>query len=177
MYENKIVKVTEPDDPRRCQAVAGNRQCPNQAMEGVTYCQLHGGPPALLKIEKQDGHLYRLAKYQERVLDLAQHPEAKTIRNEIGILRMVLEEIINKCSTPNDLFLYSAKINDTVTRIEKCVIACNRLETANKVLLDKQAAMQLASQIIGVIGNNITDADLLSRIGDQILELLKDERS
>lgn len=165
--EQKFERV-EPDSPYRCQGMAKHTQCPYKALEGSTYCAMHGGVQAQRRIAEKINRQYNLAKWQARVEKFSDHDHVKSLRDEIGIARLLLEETVTQCKDTTDLLLFSGKIGDLVTRIEKLVTSCHRLEGSMGMMIDKSAALHLAGQIVEIIAEEISDELIVDRIGSKI---------
>lgn len=163
---NKGFTKCEADDPGRCQSAGGFGQCPFLSVNGTTHCPRHGGTKG---IENKVKSMYRLMQWQGRVDEFAGEEGIKSLRDEIGITRMMLEAIVQKCSDGNDMVMQSSKISSMVMSIEKLVSSCHRLEASSGQLLDKSSAINLASQIVVIIGNHIEDADVIDRISADIV--------
>lgn len=123
-------------------------------------------------IAKKVKKMYDLAMWQSRVEEFSDHDEVKTLRSEIGVLRLLLENTLIKCKNQTDLLLYSAKISELVGKIEKLVMSCNRLEASTGMLLDKSAALHLASQMVEIIGNYVDDAEAIDGIASEIAQVI-----
>ena len=135
------------DDPRRCQAVTATGQCNLTAVEGGTYCIIHGGVGQVNRQKREATKNYRLTQWRARVADFSESSDVKSVREEIGILRLLMEETINRCATTTDLLLQSALISDLVSRIERTVSTCHKLESQMGQLMDKQAILRFASRV------------------------------
>jgi len=160
----------EPDDPRRCQGNDAHGQCRIQAVEGGTHCPLHGGNGQLAKIQKAAVRDYRLGQWQARVEELGDSSQVKSLRAEIGLLRLLMEERVRKIEDATDLLLQSGPISDLVLKIEKVVTSCHKLEGSMGQLLDKQAVLQFANVVIGIIGEELVNQpEVVSRIADRII--------
>jgi hypothetical protein len=163
-----------PDSPNRCVAKnARGDQCMNQGLdlgEGrfAKYCSMHGGVTEATKQNENNKNMYRIAKFGSRIGQLANHSGVKGLRDEIGILRMVLEERLNKCNDADELLLASTAISDLVIKIEKVVASCHKLEASMGQLLDKQQLIQFAEAIIEVISANVEDPVLLDKLAKGI---------
>lgn len=168
IIENKFSRVEDPADPRRCQAVHKNGQCLYVAMEHSNFCPMHGGNKAGEALRKNIKRQYDLAKWQNRMEEFADHDQVKSLREEIGLLRVMLETIVQQCKDANQLILWSSKIADLVMKVEKLVVSCNRLEANMGLLLDKSAALHLAGQMVEIIGKHITDPDAIDGISNEI---------
>lgn len=171
MADNKFTRC-EPDNPHRCQGMGAKAQCPYLAVEGSKYCPMHGGQAAVKAAEQQRKRLYNLAKWSEQIGEHADHPQAKSLREEIGILRILLEGVMGMCKDQNDLLMYSNKISDLAMKLEKLVSSCHRLEEKTGMLLDKHAALRIATQIVNIIGVHLDDPDILESISQQIAECI-----
>lgn len=168
MIDNKFERCKE-DDPQRCQTVGMHGQCPYKATEHSKYCPRHSGAAGESNHEANQVKSYRLAQWQARVNEFSEHSQVKSLREEIGIARMLLESIILQCQDPQTLLLFSNKISDLVTRIEKLVTSCHRLEVSTSMLLDKSAALHLASTIVEIVTRYVTDAEAIEAISAEII--------
>lgn len=163
----------EEDDPRRCQHVIPTQgQCRLISVEDTKYCVNHGGAGIIKQKEAKQLSNYRLQKYQERVEDKSSSAQLKGLRDEIAILRMLIEERLNSCKDAHDLLLYSGPISDLIMKVDKVVNSCNRLEVALGVMLDKTQALQFAAEIVETVGRFVEDEDTLASISDEISQSL-----
>ena len=168
--EHKLQRC-ENDDPHRCQSIGKNGQCPYLAVEGYQYCQRHAGMSIAAK-EKSNTNRYRLQVWQERLDEFSQDTKITCLRDEIGILRILLEQIIIKCQDSAQLLIYSNKISDLTIKIEKLVTSCNRLDMRMGMLLDKSAALNFAGQVVETISKYITDPEIIDQISNDIINSL-----
>jgi len=145
-----------------------------QVVEGTKHCPMHGGNSELESLRRKSANQYRLQVWQQRVNEFTESDHAKSLRGEIGILKMVLEEVINSCGNAQQLLIYSPKIADLVAKIEKVVMSCDRLERNMGLTLDKATAMRLASDIVDLIGMHIDDPEKTDAISSGIIDLLKE---
>lgn len=167
---NQTFVNVEEDSRYRCQAVVDQGQCPYRTMPDSQYCKLHYRPGIAggSKDEKMSIAGYRLAQWNARVLEMENSSGVKSLRSEIGILRMTLESTLVKCQSDDELLLYAPRLSDLATKIERLVVSCQKVEQQSGMVLDKAATLSLAGRIITIIGNRITDADLLGSIADDI---------
>lgn len=168
--DKKLVRC-EADDPNRCQSTGKTGQCPYLAMEGFPYCARHGGRMPSTR-EKQEVKQYRLQIWQQRLDEFTESDKVKSLRDEIGILRIIMENILNQCMDSGDLLRYSSKISELAAKIEKLVVSCNRLERSMGMMLDKTAALNLASQIVEIIGAHVNDPETIDAISGEIITAL-----
>lgn len=163
MIDTKFERISRPDDPRRCQNVMRTGQCQYVAVEDSTFCHMHQGR-SKFEAMKKITNAYRLAQWNERVAEFTDDDQLKSLRGEIGILRLTLEHVVIQCQTPTDLMIHSAKIGDLVSKIDKVVTSCSRLEVTSSNILDKSAALSLAASLVEIISQHVPEdkTDLIS---------------
>lgn len=158
------------DDPMRCQFVNTQGQC-RMIRINETYCKTHAANGNKSELRNAVRN-FRLTQFQARVEEFADNDKVKSLREEIGILRMMLEEIINKCQNATELIISSGRIGDLVMKVEKLVTSCHRLEAATGMLIDKTAAIHLGDVIINIIGRNIQDETIIQTISTEIMDAI-----
>lgn len=158
-----IIHVSE-DDPNRCQGIGKHGQCYVKAEPNSKFCRFHTGYAVAAK-EKRN---YRLKKWQHRVGEFADNSQIKSLREEIGILRMLLEEVLGKCNSSTELLLHSQKITTLVGQIEKLVVSCHKLEHATGFLMDLDQIMRFADNFLELLGRFEKDPLVLDQMADQV---------
>lgn len=172
MADNKFERVDRDDHPDRCQATTKNIQCPYKRTPNSQYCPMHGGNKGEQVATDASVRMYRLARWQDRIGEFANHEKVKSLREEIGILRIVLEETLQLCKDPTDLLLYASRITSTVMMLDKVITSCHRLEVGTGALLDKSAAIHIASVIVSIISKYVTDEDAIDAISTEIVQAI-----
>lgn len=133
---------------------------------------MHGGNKGQQKVEKENIRKYNIAKYQARIIQFADHPGLKSLKEEVAMLSVLLEDIWNRCQGPDDLLLYGNKITDYIDRIQRVVVACHKLEQSSGQVLDKSAALNFAAKVVDIIADNIPDPEIVDNISNGILMAL-----
>lgn len=171
VIDNKFTRWDEliHNPVERCESVVKSGPCPYMKVENSNFCPMHQGRSAF-EARKKEGRNYRLAKWQARVNEFADNDQVKSLREEIGIVRMMLEETLNQCNDSTDLLLYSHKISQLVAQIEKLVVSCDKLENRMGLLLSKASVIQLASTYVNIITEHVEDPDIIDIIGTKMLE-------
>jgi len=167
-----IIERVEDDSPWRCQGMDHHGQCNKKALVKGGNCPLHGGNVQADAIEKASIRNYQLAKFQVELNKHADSPRLKSLNDEVAILRMMLEAQLNQCDDLADMVLKSHLISDLVTKIDKLVNSCHKLESQLGGLMDKQAILTFASNVIDVIGDVIKDDQQLELISSGVLNLV-----
>lgn len=168
---NIMEKVTDPDDPRRCQGVCASGQCPHKAEPESHFCAMHGGKKSQEAINKKEMKNYRLTKYRDRVTDLSNNANLASLRDEVAILRMIIEEKVNACQDTQQLLLVSGPLSDLVMKCGVLVEKCNRLESRLGNFLDRNKITQFAQICIEIISQFVPPENL-EQAGEQIFKAL-----
>jgi hypothetical protein len=171
---DEIQKVPYPSHPNRCQMVSpATGQCLNMSMDQQQYCKAHISARAQ-QISNQTKRVYNLMMFQERMKELTGVEDEKNLSEELALLRITLEGIMNHTGgDSNQLLIHSSKINDTTTRILKMVQAIHNIQKTSGTLLDKNAIVQLAGNIINIITKHVDDPNTVALIANDILEEVK----
>ncbi len=176
MEASDIQRVQDPTDLNRCQAVNKNGQCMNVAVPKGSNCMVHGGNKQIEAAERTSLENYQLTKFKIQTERLKNSDGIKSLRDEIAILRVVLETRLNGLESDTDLMLYSGPISDIILKIEKLVTSCHKLEGSMGMHLDKSAIIQFAGSVVQIISDEITDPDIVKRISDRLLEAMNNKQ-
>jgi len=164
----------ESDDPRRCQHTNSGGQCPyisvddNKEKLTSRYCAAH--------IHLYDASFrkdvqlkrYKLSQYHARVGELFKDEEFKSLREEIAILRMLLEQLMNQLQTPWDFMVYGQRVETVIEKIGKLTVMGHKLEISLGQVLDKPTLATFTDEIIRIISEEVQDTDALKRISVKI---------
>ncbi len=172
MSENKFQRITDPDDPERCQGVTRQGQCDLKAVSGGRFCLAHGGATELKAQETVNLRNYRLAKFHTRAKELGDSDQITSLKDEVALLRMMIEEMINGCTDSQELLMRSGPLSDLIMKTEKLVSSCHRLDSRLGNLLDRTKVLQFAQIVVEIIGNKIDDPETLDDISSSILKAL-----
>lgn len=167
---NKFERIQSEDDPRRCQGNDANGQCKMVKIEGSDYCMRHGGHHAINKREKGELRNLKLSKFKARLVILGDSPHLMSLRDEIAVTRMTLEELINSCEGPSDLIVNSGAISALVNNVGKLVKDCHSIEEKTGHLLSKDALTDFAGKMIDIIVRHVDDEDVKRKIAGEIVD-------
>lgn len=176
-----ITRVEYPEDPERCQAIAQHGQCMNRSLPDSKYCKIHAGG-GRSRAEKQLAN-YRLtqARIRQSIVEKSSSSGIKSLRDEIGIARVVMESILDKCEDATDVMVYHSQIDKSLSTIKTLVEACHKLEQSLNLTLDKQAILVIVGQIVEAMAEVIRDTpitedvqlDLINRVSDRLFDIVK----
>ncbi len=163
--------VTDPADPRRCKHSYPQEQCWRQAEYGCEFCLKHGGRS---KAQAEEKRLYQLANIdnRRRLAELAGDDNIKSLREEIGLLRLLIERTMNAAKTDAELLSYSSSINSMLLTGQKLIKNCHELEQSTGELLSKPAVMRLVQRICEIINEELQGIEGHEQIIDQIVTRL-----
>jgi len=168
-----VYERVDADDENRCQhIIPTSGQCSLKACEGSKYCPAHGGNKGFQAKEKNELRNYRLSKFRSRIGELGNNDAILSLKDEIGILRLLIEEKINRCTDDTDLLLMSGPLSDLIMKVERVVCSCNKLESRLGNLLDKNAVIQFAQTVVNIVSKHC-DEEALVKISDEILGALE----
>lgn len=188
MIERKLLEC-QPDDPDRCQGTGqgGEGQCryfsvkglqreglwdPDVDVSSIHVCPKHGGTRMTNQQERERVHDYRLQVWQQRLDEFAESEKVKSLRGEIGVLRLLAESILDQCKTKQDLLMYSSKISDLMVKTEKLVRTCDRVDSSVGMLLDRSTALAMGARIVEVIGKHVKEPAIIDAISNDIITIL-----
>ncbi len=167
-YQAKWERVDE-DSPDRCQYIMSQGQCRNKKVEHSEYCPAHGGHKAYQAKEQKELRNYRLNQFKQRITELSSSDDILSLREEIGVLRMLIEHRINQCTSTTDLLLVAGPLSDLLMKVERVVTSCSRLDMKLGRLLDKGKVLQFAQTMVQIVSEEIEDNDVLEKISTRIL--------
>lgn len=166
-------KIDSPDDPERCQTnMSIYGQCDFKVIPGSSHCPRHKGSLISITDKRETLRNYNLLRYRDRINQFADNPQIKSLREEIGIVRIMIETIVNKCETDNDLLIYSNKLQNLILQAQKLVETCHKLEERTGMLLDKQSIIVVCDSLVKIIGEHVEDPDQLNNIAVQMLDVV-----
>jgi len=165
-----MVNKVEADSPNRCQGVSRNGQCYNEKENNSDFCR-YCSPPDNTDHTRN----YRLTKFRAKLEHHIESPNIKGLREEVGILRLLVEETVNKCDSEADLLLKSQVISDLVMKLEKLVTSCHKLEYSLGDLLSKTTLQSYALKIINLVDRNFGDHPNLHNFINDMQNILGEE--
>lgn len=117
---------------------------------------------------------YKIAAYQARIEAKADAPEVKSLRDEVAILRMTLEEVMNQSDF--NLALSVGLISDLVVKIAAVVEKCHKIERSMGRLLDKAQLIQFTSEVVQIVSETFAgQEEKLAIVSNKLLAALQDE--
>lgn len=173
---NKFERVAFEDDPERCQATGTHGQCMYRRIRNkngilTNYCPRHSG-------RGQVSRNYNFAaQFQATIGAFAESKSLKSVAEEIGLMRMMVQTIVNRCENELDLILEADRIAKLVSEINKLVISCHKMEEATGQVLSKNIVVNIAGMMINILAKHVPDKAVLDQVGNEIYEAIASSAS
>lgn len=170
-HKEQLIKVP-PDDPTRCQIITRHGQCQFKSVEGLTKCIMHGRTEAA-KLKKDKIKTYILTslgldeEYSENLLS----NNLLNLRNEIALIRVVLQQKLNSCKSVNDLAIASGSIAQLVAQITQTVTLAHKLEESLGKYMTKDELKLFLVNLSEAIEAVVQDDELKYTLGQAILRI------
>jgi CHAD domain-containing protein len=185
--QRKLFRV-EPGDSFQCQSQGAN-QCPYMSVAGMVKnghwegiapedaehahnCPRHAGFEQASGHAAKRSHDYRLQVWQERLDEFTESENVHSLRGEIGILRLMIEQILLMCTDQHTLVMYTTKLANLIGKVETLVRTCAKLEASMGNVLDQTAAMTFAGDVVKLIRKHVKDDAIIDEISSGIINAL-----
>ncbi len=159
----------------RCQHVNRHQgQCPRDALDDDTRCEIHTHNDP----EAYDKRVYHILEHQYRIRhsELSDHEELKSLREELAIARLILEERFNAIKSNVDLLAATGSLNSLLLTIEKLVTSCHKLEQSVGTLLSKPTLLRIANEIVTTLLEELDGIPgyegIVDRVSSKIIETI-----
>ncbi len=163
MYDNQ-------ERPNRCQGITSNGQCSRNAQPGDKFCYNHNGGHD--RAAEQDKRMYLLSKAKDRsrLAALSEHNEVKSLRDEIAIARMLIEERFNLIQNDSDLLTACGTLNSLLLTVERLVQSAHKLEQNLGSLLAKPTLLSLGHELVTIVIEELKGIPNYEEVVDRISE-------
>jgi hypothetical protein len=168
-------RVTDLADPNRCKGAAPDGQCRNQAEPGCEYCRAHGGSDKLAAVRKSQ---YMLTRHRARVAALAEHEDAKTLRDEIAMVKELIEEVWNRINdTDASLISGCSELNRLFMTLEKLIKTSETVERNRNLTLSKTTIFIFGKEVVNILKDELRGVpefeERVDRITHRMLETIE----
>lgn len=143
------------------------------AVEGTDLCARHGANKVLAKKAQENILEIKKDKLRARINVLASNPKRYTLDEELGVLRLTLEEKLNNIGE-NEIHMHSDGIATLVGQIQKLVDSCIKISRQLKLLMTPDDMNMVVQKLVDVLDDKIQDKDLMDEIANELLSTLDD---
>ncbi len=161
-------RVTDLADPRRCKGSIREGQCLNVAADGSDYCLCHNG------VDR--GPARRLRKYllasaedQGLLAKYADDDELKSLREEIALVRMMMQNTLASAQADVDKINAYSKVNTFLLTLERLMKTCHSLEQSLGQLVGKPALIRLGQQLCQIVVSRLEGVPNYEQLVDAIV--------
>ena len=168
-------RVEDLADPNRCKGAAPDGQCRNEAEPGSEYCRAHGGSDKEAPARRMK---YHLTRHRARIAELADHEEAKSLREEIAMTNMLIEEIWNRTGESEAALLQScSELNKLMVTLERLIKTSEQVERNLGLTLSKTTIIMFGHEVIGLLRQELQGIpgfeDRIDRITTKMLDTIE----
>lgn len=164
----------------QCDYITTTGQCQNEAVPPSRFCEDHSATSANTLLNQYRVSCKLLGDSLERH---AAADQIKDLKAEIAILRSMVERRLNTIETDAELAAFMPTLKDFAISIQKLAESTHNMDVKLGNLLDKQALMGLAQEIIQIIatamqqfvGREPTQVDIdesVEDVGKKIVEAI-----
>ncbi len=154
-----------------CQKEGCNRPAYKSESGESPYCARHGGNIIDINKKKKALKAYYRNKWAERINEKTSLPNTKSLAEELGILRVLMEERLNQCADAYELNMEAGNISELALKIEKIVSSIHSMDL--RVAITEDNIKAIIDVIAIVLSDNISDKELLNNINTGISNGIK----
>lgn len=141
-------------------------------------CVCHGGWHQLNSQKAASMKRYKLMQYQGRLDQLTDSNAIKSLRDEIAIVRMLVQTHLD-VSNGDETYLdtYASVVRRFVNKIQSLASTCATIENKLKEFMDTTNALELAHDVISAVRKHKPDSGIVAEeITEAIGNLLREEK-
>jgi hypothetical protein len=167
----ETIKIATDQD-FRCQASTASGQCKFAAAFDGGNCALHKGNAQAKSLCANALYVRLNDRYRQRLEAMKSSKGHFTLNEEVGILRLLLEDLLTSVeNNPNKMLRSIGQASDLISRIERLVTSAMKAEKYVGELLSRNQAAAMLQDAVNIIAEEIQDIDVLTRIADRLNEL------
>lgn len=161
----------------RCEHTSKSGQCYHTAVEGSKFCADHCRDP---QAGSKRQYMLNKAIYQQRYSAFAESDDLRTLKDEIAILRMVMQERLNMIGSDSEMLASCGQIASLAVTIERLVKSCHTLESRLGSLLAKPTLLGIANDMVQILLQELADQPnyevLVDKISERILKVITEAK-
>jgi len=135
------------------------------------YCAAHGGNVVDINSKKAEARAYYKTKWNAKIDEKTKLPNTKSLAEELGILRVLMEERLNQCADAYELNMEAHSIQQLALNIERIVTSIHGMDL--RVAITEENIKAIIDVIAIVLSDNIKDKELLESINTGITNGIK----
>jgi len=135
-----------------------------KAVEGGTRCKCHGGGSQLQVAKKKQLTAYAKNRWNAEIRNNAEDSEIKSLRQELGIARIMLNQLTNRCKDSHDLLMMSGPIDNMLKTINLIQKTSHSIEKDLAGTVGPEQLNQFAEEMFNIIMDEVQDTNVINRI-------------
>lgn len=159
----------------RCHHSGPRGQCPYQAIDSSHYCEKHTNEERRIMNYRIDDPELRERLSHHGALSI------ETVRDEVALMRALMEERINLAKTPAEKIAAFNVVTPAINALDKLVNSIQKLELNASLSLEKGAARKLAEDIGKILIEELRDVpdrdNIIDRVSRRIAEAVMAARN
>lgn len=163
-YKDQMKKTADKD--KQC------KHCTVQALPGSDYCPAHGGHAGHQAAMAEERRIYRIQRHQERLGQFIESPKARSFREEIAQLRVLLEIIWNSCETNDELVMKTPQIVQVTDKITSALLAVERLDREVGKTKTEEELAEFLDTVTDILSDHIEDPEVLANIAHDLTKVM-----
>lgn len=164
-------RVTEMDDPRRCQGMTARGQCINKAEVDSKFCPAHGGNRGRNQRELDERKIYEANKFLGRAAELRENGALLSLTTELAYLKEILNKRLQMMKDEHSFVLNNAGATDLIMKINTLVHSVVKLQDKLGATLTAEQALQFAEEMQQIISEEL-QGEALERVKAKIADCL-----
>ena len=144
--ERDLIKIDGITDPERCGAT--DDQCQYKRIPGKTRCPRHRHRNDDAVAERKALRNYRLTKFKQRHDSFVDNPKIKSTREEIGMMRVMIEQQWEAITDEAELIARSPALTTMIDKVSSLIATCHKVEMSSGQLLTPEQVFQIADTLV-----------------------------
>jgi len=141
---------------------------------------MHPGTGDIMKEEKRQ-YLLSNHAYKTRHAQLSQHEALLSLRDEISLIKTLIEARFNAIKVEADLIAACLPLNQMLVTLERLIRSCQELERNVGSVLTKEALHQLARELVSILLDELRGVPnyefIIDRVSARIVPAITEARN
>jgi len=173
MPENKWERVPYAEHIDRCQGVDSKGQCWLYKLPPSQFCHRHGGNRAGEEARKREVQHLQANAFLQKVREGARSPDLLSLATEVAAIKQMMEIKMSQMIDASTIEIHSGSLANLCVQSEKLVTSCTRLQEKLGNMMSATQAMEFATEIMGIVSEEVGDGETLERIQQRVLAALE----
>lgn len=158
----------------RCQHSGPRGQCSHPSVDGSDFCKTHSNEDSRIR-----GYLLENPELKARFVHHSADSESlETVRQEVRLLRTLIDDRINLAQTPAERINAFSVIHPAISTLNKLVESLNKMERQADIVLGKSALLKLSDDIVTILIEELAGipdyTDIIDRVAERIAGAIAD---